>query len=405
MFNAAIIGVSGFGDVHYRDLVREHAAGRVNIVAATVINQEEEAKKCDFLRSVGCRIYTDYRDMLRDFAGKIDVCFIPTGIALHMPMTVAALEAGANVYVEKPVAPTFADAEKMVEASKRTGRFVAVGYQTMYQPETRRIKECVLSGRLGKIRVLKSYGLWPRDDSYYHRNNWAGKLTVNGAPILDSPVTNAFAHFLNLLIFYAGDSFTGTAEARSIQAGLFRANPIESFDTASLKIATADGKELLFYVTHCSEANVNPVSAIEGDLGRIEYDEKTMRIILNSGETEEYPMTGWEQMRINIFNQLEKRLADPDAFICTAEIAMNHPRVTNAMFDSATIATGPADSFRVVADANGVERRVIPGIDDAIRRAYAENRMLNAADFPWAVPTPEFSLDGYRSFRGTLIHA
>ena len=113
MFNAAIIGVSGFGDVHYRDLVREHAAGRVNIVAATVINQEEEAKKCDFLRSVGCRIYTDYRDMLRDFAGKIDVCFIPTGIALHMPMTVAALEAGANVYVEKPVAPTFADAEKM----------------------------------------------------------------------------------------------------------------------------------------------------------------------------------------------------------------------------------------------------------------------------------------------------
>ena len=38
MFNAAIIGVSGFGDVHYRDLVREHAAGRVNIVAATVIS-------------------------------------------------------------------------------------------------------------------------------------------------------------------------------------------------------------------------------------------------------------------------------------------------------------------------------------------------------------------------------
>ena len=43
MFNAAIIGISGFGAVHYNDFLREHAAGRIHIVGATVINQEEEA--------------------------------------------------------------------------------------------------------------------------------------------------------------------------------------------------------------------------------------------------------------------------------------------------------------------------------------------------------------------------
>lgn len=70
MFNAAIIGISGFGAVHYNDFLREHAAGRIHIVGATVINQEEEAQKCAFLRSIGCRLFTDYREMLRELSGK-----------------------------------------------------------------------------------------------------------------------------------------------------------------------------------------------------------------------------------------------------------------------------------------------------------------------------------------------
>ena len=111
--------------------------------------------------------FTDYRKMLEEFRGKIDICFIPTGIAMHCPMTVAALESGANVYVEKPVAPTVEETEIMKEAEKRTGRFVAVGYQTMYQPETRRIKELLLSGAIGTPRIFKSYALWPRNDAYY----------------------------------------------------------------------------------------------------------------------------------------------------------------------------------------------------------------------------------------------
>ncbi len=403
MFNAAIIGVSGFGNVHYNDLVRERTKGRLNIVAATIINQDEEVDKCEFLRSIGCCIYTDYREMLRDFAGKIDICFVPTGIAMHKTMTIEALESGANVFVEKPIAPTRIEAEAMVESSRQTGKFIAVGYQTMYQPETRMIKECILSGRIGRVKVLKSYGLWPRDDVYYHRNNWAGKLILGGNPVLDSPVTNAFAHYLNLILFYAGNTFQGTAEVKSIQAGLFRANRIESFDTASLRIKTQDGKELFFYVTHCSRENCNPVSAIEGELGKIEYDGNTVRVTLNSGEVEEHLMTKREQMRINIFNQLEKRLVDPQAFICTPEIAMTHTLVTNAMFDSAPIEAVPEEAYQILTNEKGVHYRLINGIDDAIRQAYAENRMLGSEDFSWSVSAKEFSLDGYRSFEGTLI--
>ena len=284
MFNAAIIGVSGFGAVHYQDFVREHAAGRIRPVGATVINQAEEPEKCAWLRSIGCPLFTDYREMLRELAGKIDICFIPTGIALHTPMTVAALEAGANVYVEKPIAPTVADAETMREAARRTGKFVAVGYQTMYQPETRRIKEMLLAGRIGRVKILKSYGLWPRDVVYYHRNNWAGKIGTVENPILDSPYTNALAHYLNLLCFYSGDRFDTTGTPETIRGAMYRANPIESCDTADLEITTREGKTILFYVTHCSVKNDTPYSAIIGEEGSIEYTTSRTTVRLNSGE-------------------------------------------------------------------------------------------------------------------------
>ena len=52
---------------------------------------------------------------------------------------------------------------------------------------------------------------------------------------------------------------------------------------------------------------------------------------------------------------------------------------------------------------NGVNRRVVPGIDDAIRRAFEESRLVDTRDFAWAVPGEPFALAGYRGFTGRLI--
>ena len=405
MFNAAIIGVSGFGAVHYQDFVREHAAGRIRPVGATVINQAEEPEKCAWLRNIGCPLYTDYREMLRDLAGKIDICFIPTGIALHKPMTIAALEAGANVYVEKPIAPTVTDAEAMLEASRRTGKFVAVGYQTMYQPETRRIKEMLLAGRIGKVKILKSYGLWPRDFVYYHRNNWVAKIGTRENPILDSPYSNAFAHFLNLLCFYAGEQFATTGTPESIRGAMYRANPIESCDTADLEITTREGKTIFFYVTHCSVRNDTPYSAIIGEKGSIEYTTSRTTVRDSSGEiVEEFDSTPGNEMRVHIYDALEKRLKDPSAFICTPEIAMCHTRVCNAAFDSIPVTGVPEGAFHLAKTPAGTEYRIIDGIDEAIEHAYAENRLIDKRDLPWAVNSEPFSLEGYHSFCGRMLN-
>ena len=401
MINVAVIGISGFGNVHYNDLVREHNAGRARIVAAAVINPAEEADKCAFLASIGCKLFPDYRAMLEEFRGRIDLCFIPTGIAMHCPMTVAALEAGANVYVEKPVAATVEETETMKAAERKSGKFVAVGYQTMYQPDTHRVKRLVLDGTIGAPRIFKCYALWPRDDAYYARNNWAGKASANGKWVLDSPFTNALAHYLNLLSFHAGSSFEGTVDPVAVRAGLFRANPIETNDFATIRVDGAGNRKLYFHVTHVSEANVNPVSRIEGDAGTIDYGDDGVTVTRKNGETIHEEPTPAADIRKNIFDALLKRLDDPKQFICTIDIAAKHTLIANAVFDSVPGAGIPADAVRTVVDGNGVARRVVPGIDAAIRRAWEENRLVDARDFPWAVPGSPFPLAGYRGFTGT----
>ena len=65
MINVCLIGVSGFGAVHYADVIRQASAGRMKVLGVCVINQDEEAEKCQTLRDLGAQIYQDYEVMLK----------------------------------------------------------------------------------------------------------------------------------------------------------------------------------------------------------------------------------------------------------------------------------------------------------------------------------------------------
>lgn len=402
MINAAVIGVSGFGAVHCNDLFREHEAGRVNFAAAVIHQNQVAPETLERLKALNVEIFTDYPSMLAKYAGKLDICCIPTGIALHRPMTEAALAAGANVFVEKPVAPVLEDAEAMEAAARKAGKFVAVGYQTIYQPETRRIKEMLLAERLGKIKRLKCYALWPRKNVYYGRNGWAGTLFNNaGAPVLDSPFTNAVAHFLNLLLFYAGKTFEETADIRSVEAGMFRVNPITSCDTANMRLLTDDGKEIYFYVSHAVPSNEGPISAIECENGTIHYTTQETWITDNEGnEIERFASS--PDLRKNVWDGLLNRLEDPESFICTVKLASKAVLVSNAVFDSAPIVDLPASLIDIAVDADGNTLRIIRPIAELIKTCFKENRLFTSEDLPNAAPVKLFDMTNYKGFTGAL---
>ena len=105
----ALIGVSGYGRIYLQLLQECQALGRLKLVAAVIINPEEERDTLSWLTARGCRVYTHYEQMLMEEAGRVDLCLVPTGIHWHARMTVAALRNGANVLVEKPLCASMAE--------------------------------------------------------------------------------------------------------------------------------------------------------------------------------------------------------------------------------------------------------------------------------------------------------
>ena len=193
----ALIGVSGYGQVHFEQLRKLADQGILDLSAVVVINPDQVQKQLEILACYGSRIYASTEEMYRDLSGKLDLVCIPTGIAFHEPLTVQALENGANVLVEKPAAGSGAAIRRMMEAEKKSGKFVAVGFQHIYGREIQFLKQYLLTGRVGRVESIVCKGLWPRADQYYRRNNWAGRrAAADGTPVWDSPINNAFAQLL-----------------------------------------------------------------------------------------------------------------------------------------------------------------------------------------------------------------
>ncbi len=379
----ALVGVSGFGSIHYGDIMRAVNAGRVEIACATVINQDEEAEKCATLRRCGCSLFTSANDMFREFAGKVDVCFLPVGIGLHAPMSIAALRSGMNVMLEKPLTGTVQEADEIIAACQETGHFVAVGYQHMYQPQAHDMKCAILSGRIGSLKTVRGIGLWPRGRLYYTRNNWAGKLRTSTGWILDSPVNNALAHYLNLVCYLGGSSQDEMVDLNTLEAGLYRANPeIESFDTAFLKMKSAQGVDMLFVASHVALTNLEPVIEAIGETGSIRWTQESYTIRRRDGSMETVTMPSQEQIRDNIMDAVLKRVADKKALVFTPRRAKLVTSIVNAAHASAPIVPVPSAQVSLVpGKIDGDSRCVWNGLDDIIRRCYDEIRMPTSSDF------------------------
>lgn len=399
MVKVALIGVSGFAEVHYNNLVEFQNDGKLEIVAATVINQAEEVVKCDNLKNLGCQIFKDYQEMLSSFKNKIDICFIPTGISLHAPMAIAAMQSGANCIIEKPAAATIEDVIAMRKVSKETQKFIAVGFQTIYVPEIQQAKKIIVDQKLGLLKRVKVLGLWPRDYKYYSRNNWAGKIKdVRGDWVLDSPFNNALAHYLNVACFFAGKTEHTTADIKSVQATLCRINPeIENADTASIKVITKSDIEILFHTTHASEEAFGPNIVIECENGTISTDMSTITIKKNNEEDQVLTIDQSLQ-RKNIINALIQRVSDSEAFVCGLDIATAHTLAVNGAQKSSKIIVADQNDIEKLNIDNDNYRYICKDLDKVLHKCFETNTMLNSEHYPWLSVGDIVSMENYTKF-------
>jgi predicted dehydrogenase len=163
-----IIGTGIIGKSHIRNYAEVPEA---EIVAVCDLREDEAQRVA---QEFGIpHVYSDYADLLaRDDIDAVDVALHNR---LHAPVTIAALEAGKNVYCEKPMSWCYQDAKAMYDQAAETGRMLHIQLSTLYQTECRAAKRIIDEGLLGDLYYAKA--------SHYRRR---------GRPWVDGYATPAF---------------------------------------------------------------------------------------------------------------------------------------------------------------------------------------------------------------------
>jgi predicted dehydrogenase len=140
------IGIVGAGN---RGRNHANRYGRIPGAQVVAVADVDEAKARALADARGAESYPDHESMLE--SADVDAVNLCVHAALHEDITVDALEAGADVVVEKPMADSYAAARRMYEAAERTGNRLAVQNQLLYTKETRAARAIVEAGELGDV--------------------------------------------------------------------------------------------------------------------------------------------------------------------------------------------------------------------------------------------------------------
>ena len=203
------IGIVGCGGIangkHMPALSR---IPEVEMVAFCDIIEERAQKAAKQYGTEDAKVYTDYKELLAD--DSIEVVHVLTPNREHCAITVDALEAGKHVMCEKPMAKTAADARKMLDAAKRTGKKLTIGYQNRYRDDSMFLKKACERGDLGEIYFAKAHALRRRGVPTW--GVFTDEEEQGGGPLIDIGT-----HALDLTLWMM-DNY----EVKSVKGSTFR---------------------------------------------------------------------------------------------------------------------------------------------------------------------------------------
>ena len=389
-----LVGMGGFALTYksYIDTVERAQVARQVAQVAIPIDQKKHTNELARLKENGVAIFPSLREMLSEMRTDLDLVCLPIGIPLHRTMTISVLEADCNVLVEKPAAGCIQDFNAMLMAQNASNCFCAVGFQHAYDPDYLRLKDFIVSGKLGKIKRVRTVGSWPRNSDYYTRNNWAGKLSIEDTWVLDSPHNNAFSHSLNIALFLGSSEVCNVLNPAFIQAELYRANPISSPDTAVFRVETEEDTELFFSFTHCGDRELDPEHIFEGELGRakLTYNGE-VSIELHDGSAETWPASTVEPQ---VLQNVIAHITGSSQLCVPLEKTRAQVLCASGSFESTEVTALPKSGIR----KNIHEELFFDGMTDLVTQAYREGALFSELGVEWASKGRKISLRDYDYF-------
>lgn len=372
----AIAGLGGFAHTHHEALRALEATGVARLVAtcdptiSTLPHSVEEE-----LISREARFFPSLEELLSR-TPDLDWVGLPTPIPFHADQHRQVVETGTACYLEKPPTLWLPELQQMLEVEKQASNATNVGFNFVGDPFRRALKRRAINGEFGKLKSVRLFAHWPRTPAYYSRNNWAGKRFLNGKPVMDSPIGNACAHFVQNLLWMAGqDSLDHVANLVDCEAQTFRAYEIESYDTVFLEATLQDEIQLKLSVSHTLREDSS--AEAQSDLERYEFDLATIEfptwrtalIVWNDGSTPDEKLeSGWRDyrdvVRENFLSYARYLRGETERPITTLQDSESFVRICHAsQYPSAGIQNFSADRIQIGADKG----RSVVGLEEGLR--------------------------------------
>ncbi len=269
----AVIGVGVMGSPHARQVASLEDA---SLAAVSDINRDRAQA---FAGDLGAEAFFDPQQMLE--SASPDAVIIATPHYAHTPLSIACLERGIHVLVEKPLAVHVNDAQKMIAVYERSrvahpGLVFAIMFQQRTFSYWRKVKQMLEDGELGRLmRVTWIITDWFRAQTYYDSVPWRGTWAGEGGGVL----LNQCPHNLDLYQW-----FFGMPRRITGRAALGKYHHVEVEDEVSGLFEHENGMVGHFITSTAESPGTNRLEIV-GEKGRLVFENGRLTFVRNRSST------------------------------------------------------------------------------------------------------------------------
>lgn len=193
----ALIGCGRIAVNHIRAAINNH----LQIVAVCDIKPEAMEtllEKFGLETCTSIKRYTDYQTMLTE--NELELAAIATESGLHAQIALHCMDHNVPVIIEKPIAMSISDAEKIIRRSEEKGIKVCACHQNRFNMAVQEMRRALEAGRFGRLSHGSVHVRWNRNQSYYIQAPWRGTWALDGGCLM-----NQCIHGIDLLRWMMGD--------------------------------------------------------------------------------------------------------------------------------------------------------------------------------------------------------
>ena len=256
MLGVALLGCGRIAVRHAQLLSSGEIAGAKLVCVCDIDKSRAES----FGKKHNVPYFVDLDSMMKECGDKIDIVSILTPSGCHAQNTLEVAPYKKHIIVEKPMALTLEDADKMIESCDKFGIRLFVVKQNRYNLPVQKLREALEAGRFGKIVMGSVRVRWCRDNAYYKQDSWRGTWAQDGGVF-----TNQASHHVDLLEWMLGDVESVFAKSRTALSD------IETEDTGVAVLRFKNGALGVIEATTATRPkDLEGSLSILGELGSVE---------------------------------------------------------------------------------------------------------------------------------------